>query len=724
MELIKEMLMSSLLTLVVALVVTLVFGPVFIPWLRKLKFGQEIREEGPKWHQKKSGTPTMGGIMFIVAMAIAILVTTVIFAMNGNFNTTYARCIVLFVISLGFGVIGFVDDYIKVVKKRNLGLTAPQKFIMQVVLAAIYIAVLYFIGELDTAIKIPFTSIEWTMPIWLYIPFVMFVVVGVVNAVNLTDGLDGLASSITTIVGIFFMLVSYIVFKEYGVTVFSAALIGGLIGFLWYNKYPISKAGTYQVPIKSLTSAAPIPAVQTAFAKALGDSLEVTVNEDGKMQAIATLQNMIINLGKEYYANVLTIANGTTLSTKVEKSTQGMNGQTVDVDVPEKILFDLPQLDENNSTVLSITVDFMNAMMGQGNDYPTNVTLTLDLDNVQQLQKEYVLEDGTYNVPVDVLKENSDGQSMAAKAIESAQINVNNNEVTVTLKLKEMTIYGQTASVDKMEYQLKDGTYQEATIIEEENGHPTKVQFKLDQNVKLTNVKFYYGGSNRGATARLSLDLDHLTKVIPSRFNQDGTYSVDVALWNATSDKASMAAAALDSKAKIIVKDGKATMYISTKEMSFGTIKASLQEFYIGSAQEDYKNHSATIIEKDTQGNPTLWSFELPHEDEYINVMMNPHVAMMGNMDLEARIKVDYSTLTYISDKTELETNTKKEDPKESNQNQASNTATENKTETTKDNQQESQAVKTGDQAPITMMSVLGMISLFMFVVLQKKYEA
>ena len=244
MELIKEMLMSSLLTLVVALVVTLVFGPVFIPWLRKLKFGQEIREEGPKWHQKKSGTPTMGGIMFIVAMAIAILVTTVIFAMNGNFNTTYARCIVLFVISLGFGVIGFVDDYIKVVKKRNLGLTAPQKFIMQVVLAAIYIAVLYFIGELDTAIKIPFTSIEWIMPIWLYIPFVMFVVVGVVNAVNLTDGLDGLASSITTIVGIFFMLVSYIVFKEYGVTVFSAALIGGLIGFLWYNKYPVFMGDT------------------------------------------------------------------------------------------------------------------------------------------------------------------------------------------------------------------------------------------------------------------------------------------------------------------------------------------------------------------------------------------------------------------------------------------------------------------------------------------------
>lgn len=238
MEVLKGMMMSSLLAFAVALVVTLVFGPVFIPWLRKLKFGQEIREEGPKWHQKKSGTPTMGGIMFIVGIAAAILVTTIIFAVNGNFDKTYARCILLFVISLGFGVIGFIDDYIKVVKKRNLGLTAAQKFIMQVVLAAIYVVVLYVMGVLDTAIKIPFTSIEWTMPLWLYIPFVMFIVVGVVNAVNLTDGLDGLASSITVIVGLFFAFASYIAFSEYGVTVFSMAIVGGLLGFLWYNRYP------------------------------------------------------------------------------------------------------------------------------------------------------------------------------------------------------------------------------------------------------------------------------------------------------------------------------------------------------------------------------------------------------------------------------------------------------------------------------------------------------
>ncbi len=235
----KGMAMSSLLAFMVALVVTLVIGPVFIPYLRRLKFGQEIREEGPKWHQKKSGTPTMGGIMFIAGMFASILVTSIIFALNSNFDAVYAKALLLFVIAMGFGIIGFIDDYIKVVKKRNLGLTAPQKFIMQVILAAVYVAVLYAMGSLNTSLKIPFTSFELNLPLWLYIPFVMFVIVGVVNAVNLTDGLDGLASSITAVVGLFFALVSYILLnKQVGVTVFSMSLVGGLLGFLWYNKYP------------------------------------------------------------------------------------------------------------------------------------------------------------------------------------------------------------------------------------------------------------------------------------------------------------------------------------------------------------------------------------------------------------------------------------------------------------------------------------------------------
>lgn len=234
----KELLMLALLPFLVALAVTLVMGPVFIPWLHKLKFGQEIREEGPKWHQKKSGTPTMGGIMFILGIAVAVAVVSVVFAIKGTFSTAFARCIVIFAVALGFGVIGFIDDYIKVVKKRNLGLTAIQKFIMQVVFAALYVVAMYAIGELNTAIKIPFTGIEWVMPYWLYIPFVMFVVVGVVNAVNLTDGLDGLASSITAVVALFFILVSYLKFSETGVTVFASALLGGLLAFLCYNKYP------------------------------------------------------------------------------------------------------------------------------------------------------------------------------------------------------------------------------------------------------------------------------------------------------------------------------------------------------------------------------------------------------------------------------------------------------------------------------------------------------
>ena len=196
---------------------------------------------------------------------------------------------------------------------------------------------------------------------------------------------------------------------------------------------------------------------------------------------------------------------------------------------------------------------------------------------------------------------------------------------------------------------------------------------------------------------------------------------MNVALWNATSDKESMAADALNNKAKIIVKDGKATMYISTKEMTFGTIKASLQEFYIGNSSSDYKNHSATIIEKDAQGNPTLWSFELPHENEYIDVMMNPHVAMMGNMDLGARIKVDYTTLTYVSNQTELETNT--------GNNQKENNSVENtnsKAQTTTNNQtNENKVVKTGDQTAINMMAMLLIISSVMIgVILRKKHEA
>lgn len=213
----------------IAFGVTAIIAPVLIPYLRKLKFGQQILEDGPKWHEKKSGTPTMGGLSFIggvcVAMAVALAV---------KFDI---KLLVMTAVSLGFGAIGFIDDYIKVVKKRNLGLTASQKFLMQAVLAAVYVVVLQKTGELSCEIIIPFVGTELNLPWWLYIPFVLIVVTATVNAVNLTDGLDGLASSVTVIVTLFFGVMAAI-FNSPGSAYFALAVCGGCVGFLLYNKYP------------------------------------------------------------------------------------------------------------------------------------------------------------------------------------------------------------------------------------------------------------------------------------------------------------------------------------------------------------------------------------------------------------------------------------------------------------------------------------------------------
>ena len=231
--------MLNLLPLIVGFAVTAVLGPVFIPWLHKLKFGQEIREEGPKWHQKKSGTPTMGGIMFMAGIGAAVLAAVIVSAVKGNIDSFFIKgCLLPYLIALGFGLIGFVDDYIKVVKKRNLGLTAIQKFALQLALAVIYIAAVYLLGELKTDIYIPFVRNTVELPVWLYIPFVLFVMVGVVNAVNLTDGLDGLAASVTAVAALFMSLAAYLVFGSAGLSVFAAAILGGMIGFLLFNKYP------------------------------------------------------------------------------------------------------------------------------------------------------------------------------------------------------------------------------------------------------------------------------------------------------------------------------------------------------------------------------------------------------------------------------------------------------------------------------------------------------
>ena len=221
--------LNMLICFLVAFLVTAVIMPVLIPYLRRLKFGQQILEEGPKWHEKKSGTPTMGGIGFIVGIGIAVIC-----ALLRSFDV---KLLMMAAVSLGFGAIGFLDDYVKVVKKQNQGLTASQKFLLQAALAVVYVVVLMKTGELSTTILIPFTDYKFYMPWWLYVPFILFVVTGTVNAVNLTDGLDGLAASVTVVVSLFFGAAAALVGSE-GSAYFAFALLGGVIGFLIYNKYP------------------------------------------------------------------------------------------------------------------------------------------------------------------------------------------------------------------------------------------------------------------------------------------------------------------------------------------------------------------------------------------------------------------------------------------------------------------------------------------------------
>ena len=236
----KEFLAFTALSFVLAFALTAILGPMFISWLHKLKYGQEIREEGPSWHQKKSGTPTMGGIMFITGIGVSVIINILITSIMGNMTEQIFKAIVLFLTALGFGGIGFVDDYIKIVKKRNLGLTALQKFLLQLAFAAAYVVIMYFMGMLKTDVVIPFIKYTVTLPLWLYIPFVMFVVVGTVNAVNLTDGLDGLASSVTVVSSLFFAAYAFfrIAPQQTGVSMFATAIAGGLVGFLIFNHYP------------------------------------------------------------------------------------------------------------------------------------------------------------------------------------------------------------------------------------------------------------------------------------------------------------------------------------------------------------------------------------------------------------------------------------------------------------------------------------------------------
>ena len=222
---------SILLPILIAFAISAILGPVIIPWLHKLKFGQYIREDGPKEHQKKSGTPTMGGIIFLLAAMVASLF----------FIKDYPKIVPVMFTTLGFGIIGFVDDYIKVVKKRNLGLTELQKLIAQIAVTAVFGFYLIRYSDAGTAMLIPFTGgfengIYLHLPLWLFIPAFLIIMLGTVNGTNLTDGLDGLLSNVTVLVAAFFMVVA--VACRSGLHPVAGAVMGALLGFLLFNSYP------------------------------------------------------------------------------------------------------------------------------------------------------------------------------------------------------------------------------------------------------------------------------------------------------------------------------------------------------------------------------------------------------------------------------------------------------------------------------------------------------
>ena len=217
---------ETVMSIIVSFLISVILCPIVIPFLHKLKFGQYIRDEGPKEHQKKSGTPTMGGLVILSSVVI-----TSIFYIKG-----YKEILPVLFMTLGFGLIGFLDDYIKVVMKRNLGLRAWQKMALQIVVTGVFVFYLYNYTDIGTEVIIPFMNGKtWDLGM-LFIPFVFCVVVGTVNGANFTDGLDGLATGVTIIISVFFTVIA--IATKSGIEPITGAVCGALMGFLLFNVYP------------------------------------------------------------------------------------------------------------------------------------------------------------------------------------------------------------------------------------------------------------------------------------------------------------------------------------------------------------------------------------------------------------------------------------------------------------------------------------------------------
>ena len=223
----RDLLFPVIIPIVGAFFITVLLGPVIIPYLRKLKFGQTVRDDGPQSHLKKNGTPTMGGILFLISITLMTL----------PFIKVYPNVVPVLFLTLGFGLIGFLDDYIKVVLKRSMGLTSAQKMFGQIIVTAIFAYYVMVVADVDLAMRIPF--IEKSIDLGIFtIPVMFLIILGTVNGSNFTDGIDGQESSVTIIIATFFAVVS--VCMGAGIEPVACAVIGGLLGFLMFNVYPAS----------------------------------------------------------------------------------------------------------------------------------------------------------------------------------------------------------------------------------------------------------------------------------------------------------------------------------------------------------------------------------------------------------------------------------------------------------------------------------------------------
>lgn len=224
------------LAIVIAAVITGLLGYFMVPFLHKIKFGQTIREVGPSWHKNKQGTPTMGGIMFIIGSSVAAVICIAFLWLNGGAETQLmlVKVVAGALMAVGFGIVGFLDDYISIRKHRNLGLTEIQKLILQFIIVGAYLLSVALAGG-TTETVIPFLG-SVDLGFFYYILAAVFIV-GMVNAVNFTDGIDGLNTSVTLVVALVFSVIAMLL-NRVGLSLYAAAIVGAMIGFLFWNANP------------------------------------------------------------------------------------------------------------------------------------------------------------------------------------------------------------------------------------------------------------------------------------------------------------------------------------------------------------------------------------------------------------------------------------------------------------------------------------------------------